>query len=184
MEDFKTCTKCEKNLPISLFNKRAPSKDGLDYRCRDCNKKGSETWRKDNPEKARAASERWRKEKPEEARKYRNKWRSENLEHARLYARDWAKKERRRNPEKAKLKDKKYRSTDLHKIARKRSYWKNPEKARARSAKQVITISDAYIVRLFRQNAEIIPAKSINQNIIELKRAQLLIARELRKVKK
>lgn len=38
-EKKKVCKKCGRELPISEFNKDKHRKDGLDYRCRECNKK-------------------------------------------------------------------------------------------------------------------------------------------------
>lgn len=37
----KICLKCERNLPISSFNKRAKSTDGLSTRCRTCSRKSA-----------------------------------------------------------------------------------------------------------------------------------------------
>lgn len=45
----KICKCCKEAKPVSEFNKRSLSKDGLQYNCRPCNSKTSLQFRKTNP---------------------------------------------------------------------------------------------------------------------------------------
>jgi hypothetical protein len=47
----KTCSECHALLPLTSFNKRNLSRDGLAYRCRPCDNAESAKWRNKNPER-------------------------------------------------------------------------------------------------------------------------------------
>lgn len=47
---MKTCNSCKVTLPEEWFGKNRASKDGLNRRCKECNRKASQTWRNRNPE--------------------------------------------------------------------------------------------------------------------------------------
>ncbi len=53
---MKRCNACNEELSLENFNKSKSAKDGLQGRCRQCNKQAAKEWRKNNPERARANS--------------------------------------------------------------------------------------------------------------------------------
>jgi hypothetical protein len=50
---MKTCTKCKEAKAFTEFNKHAGRSDGLDSKCRECNRFLCAKWLKDNPDKAK-----------------------------------------------------------------------------------------------------------------------------------
>lgn len=47
---MKQCKGCERTLVLTQFAKRAASEDGLQLRCRDCNREAMKNWREEHPE--------------------------------------------------------------------------------------------------------------------------------------
>ena len=74
----KTCTKCEQLKPLEDYYHSKSCKDGRQSSCKACHKARARKWKKENPEKARAANRKWRKENPEKARAATLKWQKEN----------------------------------------------------------------------------------------------------------
>ena len=54
----KICTKCNKEKPLTEFNKNSKSKDKLDYRCRECDHIANHIWHK-NPENRAKRKKAW-----------------------------------------------------------------------------------------------------------------------------
>ena len=54
----KVCTKCNKEKPLTEFNKNSKSKDKLDYRCRECDHIANHIWHK-NPENRARRKKAW-----------------------------------------------------------------------------------------------------------------------------
>lgn len=46
---MKTCRKCKESKPIESFNRASSTQDGLDTRCKECNKKRLSSWRSVTP---------------------------------------------------------------------------------------------------------------------------------------
>lgn len=105
----KQCTVCKEWKPatINYFSRRSSQKDGLNYSCKECNRKNALQWAEENRERKRQKdreyyrssqerhkenSRRWRKLNPERKRENDQKWRDINRE-----------KERRRHQEYARL---------------------------------------------------------------------------------
>ena len=65
---MKRCTKCGKEKPLSEFNKDRHTKDGLQFRCKECDNATSKRWAHTNPEQVRERGRQWRKENIEKAR--------------------------------------------------------------------------------------------------------------------
>lgn len=57
MTAMKTCTACEQSKPLDQFNKDAKRADGLDHRCRECNRKRQKAYREDPSRKDRLREE-------------------------------------------------------------------------------------------------------------------------------
>lgn len=58
---MKKCTKCNKIKPLTEFNKRNASKDGLRYECKECHKNQSLDWQRANPGKRSVHNQKWGK---------------------------------------------------------------------------------------------------------------------------
>jgi DNA-directed RNA polymerase subunit RPC12/RpoP len=48
MEELKKCSKCKKELPKDNFTKNSQTKDGLEYRCKECRNKQSKKYYRNN----------------------------------------------------------------------------------------------------------------------------------------
>lgn len=70
---FKTCTKCEKSLPLSNFSVNRKAKDNLHPYCKACASAYGKEWRESN--RARRLE-------------YMREWHQANLEHETRYARE------------------------------------------------------------------------------------------------
>lgn len=80
---MKTCTKCNLSKEESHFTKRTASKDGLFYRCRECDhERHMEVYWKD-PEASRELGRRLRRENPERYKRSTKKYRLKNRNKAR-----------------------------------------------------------------------------------------------------
>ena len=89
---MKKCTKCNQIKPFESFSKRKASRDGLQYKCKVCDKKISAAWLLDNSE---------------HMRKLNADWYSKNAEHDRNKTKEW----RKDNPEKALAQNQRYRAS-------------------------------------------------------------------------
>jgi hypothetical protein len=59
---MKTCSTCKEAKEENQFSKKTDSRDGLNSRCKDCDKKAVSRWREENPDKAKASTDRWNTE--------------------------------------------------------------------------------------------------------------------------
>ena len=101
---MKKCTKCNQIKPFESFSKRKASKDGLQYKCKICDKKISAEWLLNNYE---------------HMRKLNANWYAKNAEHDRNKTKEW----RNNNPEKTRLQNLRYRTSKakngVYKISKK-----------------------------------------------------------------
>ena len=89
----KICCTCHNEKPITEYNKDVGKKDGLTNRCRECNRRISSEWYRNNKAKAterrvkhytenkelyRQYSENWAKKNPEKRKESREKWKHTN----------------------------------------------------------------------------------------------------------
>lgn len=81
----KTCVKCTQSKPSDQFYDQKGSKDGLTSSCKECKRKQSSEWKRNNPEKVKVMRDRYNPVKRHKAREYREK----NLEKVRGYQRQW-----------------------------------------------------------------------------------------------
>ena len=86
----KSCSSCNKSLPLEMFNKDKSKKDGLSSSCSDCNKERSKKWREENRERFLLSMRNWYQENKEHACAANRKWASENVDLMRKYGREWA----------------------------------------------------------------------------------------------
>jgi len=134
----KYCTGCERTLPRSAFNRQARARDGLQWRCRECEHAAGAERRKKNRDAELERNRRWRAANPERARAATNRQYAGNAVNRRASSQRW----RERNPEKVKATFASWRETNAdHDRARNRAYrLQNPEtpreNARRRRARQ------------------------------------------------
>lgn len=127
----KRCSRCATDLPISCFNRDKSTGDGLQCKCRGCQKEVRRDWYERNREHEIAKSVQWARENPEKAREKdkrraiarpgrttarARKWRQDNPERAAEFSRKWKKA----NPEAVR---------EMGRLA----YARNPDKFLARS---------------------------------------------------
>lgn len=90
----KVCSKCGRELPIDEFYIRKASKDGRDYKCKDCARKYSQSRRDNYPELTKEIAHRTREKNRERINKRQreqyaiNKENPEYMEKRRQYARE------------------------------------------------------------------------------------------------
>ena len=77
---MKTCTKCGETKPVSEFNKRAKSRDGLRYHCRSCDKAMNTAWAAANPDRMKAHAAKYRALHPERQKARKTKRRASDPE--------------------------------------------------------------------------------------------------------
>lgn len=88
---MKQCSKCYEQKPLTEFYKHAGRKDGLSSPCKNCCKKDSATWAKNNPQKVKAMNAAKYKSNPERYKADSAKWQKENPEKVRVRNSKWAK---------------------------------------------------------------------------------------------
>ena len=66
---MKNCSRCFLELPLSSFNKKKSSKDGLQPYCRECNKKRSKEYYSNNLDKHKKATKERSKKNIDKVRK-------------------------------------------------------------------------------------------------------------------
>lgn len=128
LEQSKRCSKCKQiKLPDDFCNLKS-SKDGKDYRCRDCKRQEFKAWATRNAEYNYQRNKQWRAANPELSRATKNAWNRANPEKARARTRAWvaANPDKKRanniawekaNPEKIKAKGRNWAANNPHKVA-------------------------------------------------------------------
>jgi len=171
----KICSKCKVEKDVGEFWKCKASKDGLAYQCKSCASSRARRWRAENPDKVAEQGRRWRAENPGKSTETSRRWRAENPEKATELGRRW----QIENPEKCRESSRRWRAKNPEKIAEKAREWraKNPERSRE--------ISKKYIRRGIEGLSDYYVKLTLNvpnppQELIELKRLQLQIHRELK----
>ena len=191
---MKKCSKCgEVKLPDGFY-KRKIAKDGLVSACKTCMALAKKAYLKANPEKAKAAWVIWYKENSEKLRARWVAYRKANPEECR--AKDTA--HRRANPEKYKEKSiRKYRANpEKYKEKSIRYYWANHEKSNTRTkkwrqanaekvkalkAEYIKSMPDSFLKELIYKSSGL-SKEQISQEMVEVKRAHLKLARKLKEM--
>jgi hypothetical protein len=83
---MKTCPKCEKTLPLELFNKSKATADGASSYCKACGKEYHANWKEKNltPEKAKKYREKFAKDNPGYSTKKKAEWLKSHPERAKV----------------------------------------------------------------------------------------------------
>jgi hypothetical protein len=189
---MKTCGGCKETRALTEFNKHKGNKDGLQDRCNACRKataaeyyirtkeiqaERNKCYRMANPDKVRATSKRYYQEnkemilakhKNEHTKEYNKKYYLEHSEKSKARAVVW----RKENPEAAKAISKSWRKA-------------HPEQckssAREYAKKLRSNLGDGYIKHIFNNGKTgNFRLQNIPQELIEVKRLQILINRRIR----
>jgi hypothetical protein len=145
-------------------------------RCKELTKK----WVANNKERMREIVRDWQKKNPERVKEQRKQYRKENGEHVRTLAKIQRARRRAENPEKVKAQ---------HKAAKERQKVNNPNYITLRrnttqraQKRRVAQIRDGYVAHLLSKSTGFrLHAGDIPKELIEAKRLQLMIKRELEK---
>lgn len=155
---MKICTKCKSQKEKEKFRIKKESTDGLRPWCRECESQH----RKDNREK--------------ENKRYAE-WAKTNSEHVRIKGVEY----RKNNKEKLIKYDRKWRHENKDAVNNSRKKWinNNREKKKVIDKKASEVMSDFYISNMIVKYTKM-DRKDVTKELIELKRLQLKITRELR----
>lgn len=131
---LKQCKDCKKNKPLSNFYKREHMKDGLFGICKECSKKYSYKWRKENRKKhleyRKEYNKKWWDKNKDRLNRIRKEFRQNHVEKFREMNKLASRKWRKKNPEQSKENTRNYRINNLEKVKAKRKKWakNNPQK--------------------------------------------------------
>jgi hypothetical protein len=97
--ETKFCRDCKHDLPVSDFHKQTKAKDGLQIRCKACNKAMGAAWYQKNKERRNAKSQEWYEANKEEHNANCRQYQEENKERLYPKQRQWKQEnaERRRD---------------------------------------------------------------------------------------
>lgn len=148
----KVCAKCGEVKALDLFNKNKSTKSGLQSYCKNC----MTNYNKNNAKRIADCGEQWRKNNAQQVAIYKNIWRNDN-------------------PEKMKAAQKKYRQTSGVKRHFYIKAWRanNSIKLAHYERNRCELLVDSIIKKR-------LGIKNPPKELIELKRVQLQITRELR----
>ncbi len=192
----KKCTKCGEVKALDLFNKNKSTKSGLQERCRECQKATAKAYRDkyadklrqyylDNAEKMRLKSSAWYKSNTERARETAKKYNKLNKKKIRdlsaIYREKYKDKLAKIRIEKKidiLLCARKYRENNHEKVLVAAKVWReaNQDKVKEYREAQYKTLPDGYVIARLR-------VKNPPQELIELKREQLILIRLTRGIK-
>jgi tRNA nucleotidyltransferase/poly(A) polymerase len=106
---MKKCQLCPEPKPLSEFNKRSASPDGLAYICKECNKKASKNYQAKNIQEINLKRKVYREENKQQIAISYKAWQLANPEKANANARKWVEK----NKEKSRKSKMRYFSANL-----------------------------------------------------------------------
>src|SRR5580698_8622979 len=82
-EYSKICTGCKTEKDATCFSKASRERDGLQHRCKQCNKDMSARYRQENPVKERERHKRYLEENREKRRQWEKEYNARNPERIR-----------------------------------------------------------------------------------------------------
>lgn len=85
--ETKFCTSCQTHQPITNYHKQAKAKDGLQFRCKDCDKAFHRARYLKDKEKINQQTKKWKAENKEKAYLAGKEWRNNNKEKIKGYQR-------------------------------------------------------------------------------------------------
>lgn len=187
---MKACSKCGEWKGLECFHRSAGNKDGLKAICKPCNIAAAGDYAKANRAKANDASYRWAKRNPEKRAEIRAAWRAANPMKLR------SQEARYKEKHKEAISDRRQKYNESHKAERaayrssrvvidlkneRARYAKNPGASNKKSQLQTSELADCYVRNLIARGD--VPANSIPQSLVELKREQIRLHRLARELK-
>ena len=186
---IKVCLACKQELSIDLF--RTVMLKGVQKHqqatCKPCMAAYQKAYYENNKERCKELVREWNKRNPN----YTRDWQKENSEkhkqhreNARPRARERAKEKYWEDPEAARLRVRQYKAANIETVKVKKKEWNNQNREHLRSYYNEKTeqLSDAYIRNKLAANHKrerTLRSEDIPQELVELKRFQLLLKREL-----
>lgn len=208
---MKTCKTCGKEKPIEEFVKSKNTKDGRLNKCKLCNNLIRKEQYYANHEYRKQKDKEYREKNKEKVKLWSHKYKEKNREKIRIAEREWRKnnpelsRERSRRYHEAHPNyKKKYYAKNKTKLIRKVVEWQKENKGRykkrleewkmknysryiemerLRSKKARDELTDAYVVSMLRGDGKL-SIKDVPKELIEAKRLQILIQREIKNLNK
>lgn len=127
----KCCSRCEQLLNASAFNKDKSTRDGLQHKCRACQKEMRRDWYLRNRDREIAKTAQWVKENPDRAREKDRRRAIARPGRTTLQSKKW----RHDNPQRAAEFSRKWKSANPEAVREmgRRAYARNPDKFLAKS---------------------------------------------------
>ena len=193
--ESKICKNCKTKKDLESFYRRKKPKNSISSFCKDCDKERSKIYDQKRCEKIKENKKRYYIENKEKCKELQREWRLKNRERSKELYKQW----RLKNIEKWKEQQKRYKSSNLEKA---RLYWSkwyysnpekvkeyvkqyklaNPEKIKKASVLRTALLKDYYVCRLIMQRTGLSKEDILQYpELIEAKRAQLMILREINK---
>ena len=186
----KVCLRCKQELPIDLF--RVVKVKGVQKHqqatCKPCMAAYRKAYYEANKERIKEQMRDWNKKHPS----YIRDWQKQNpekhkqhRENARPRARERAKEQYWEDPEAARLKVRQYKAANKETVKAKKKEWNESNRPHLRAYYNSKTkqLSDSYIRNKLAANHKrerTLHSKDIPQELVELKRFQILLMRELK----
>jgi 5-methylcytosine-specific restriction endonuclease McrA len=125
---FKKCTKCGEVKTLASFGAHKLCRDGVNPKCKACNKAAASAWYVANAEKAKASGASRRAANPEKEKASNAKYYAKNSVAVKASVAAWA----AANPEKVKAYGEKWISRNKNKVRANTASWRaaNPDKSR------------------------------------------------------
>jgi len=205
---MKTCKTCGEEKPIEEFVKSKNTKDGRLNKCKLCDnlirkeqyyanheyrKQKDKEYREKNKEKVKLWSHKYKEKNREKIRIADREWRKNNPELSRERSRRWRKLHGKEHYQKNKQmfvanvvrwqKENKERYNKRTREWRIKNYAKCIEKERLSRKKTRLKLTDGYVARLLRGKGKLL-VKDVPKELIEAKRLQILIQREIKNLNK
>lgn len=204
---MKTCKNCGEEKPIEEFVKNKNTKDGRLNRCYICDRLIRKKQYYTNHEYRKQKEKEYREKNKEKVKLWSHKYKEKNREKIRLAEREWRKNNPEKSRERSKRYHeahpnykKEYYAKNKTKLIKKvvewqkenkerykkrleewkmRDYSKYLEMERLRGKKARNKLTDAYVVHLLRDNKKLL-MEDVPKELIEAKRLQILIKREIK----
>ena len=190
----KICLHCKQELPINLF--KVVTVKGVQKHqqatCTPCMQAYRKAYYEANKERCKKQVREWNKRNPD----YHTNWQKANpdklkrhREAARPRAQEYMREQYWKDPEAARLRVRQYKKAHPEQTRERKRNWTNSnrEHLRAYYNGKSAQLSDSYVRNKLSKNSkqkEILASGDIPQALVELKRIQILIQRELKNEKR
>jgi len=187
----KVCLACKQELPTDLF--RVVMLKGVQKHqqatCKPCMAAYQKAYYEANKKRIQEQIKEWNRQHPN----YTREWQKQNIEkhrqhrqNARPRARERAKEKYWEDPEAARLRVRQYKVANIETVKVKKKEWNNANRPHLRAYYNSKTeqLSDSYIRNKLAANHKrerTLRSENIPQELVELKRFQILLQRELKK---